>query len=253
MSQLPLSEGGDLQPFVDKFLNLHHDLAQTKLILQCLTDRGSESETTTSIALERRKNANAWVKSAIALDLSPSLTSSPPMKTPKQTSPSCALSSSGRPKGSCTVRRNDDTKVRPDTGTPPLLDTLEKEEEEEDDESGVGKGGSNLGAAAELARSLDEECKKVLLRCVDRYLEQVERKSRSMALYDDHEVAGMMNKVKMVSDWLNTSVKKGDENEGEGEGEACAYARARDKIYGILLKHVERTTAMALDRRKISI
>lgn len=233
MSQFPLAEGDELQPFVDKFLNLEHDLAQTRLIMQSLITSTSpfSNQETESIALERRKNANAWIKSAIALDLSPCLSS---LTTPPDPS-RCT-----RPKGGCIIRRNKSIDL-----TYVEINPLALGFDKEDDEDEWGRG-SGLCRAAELAASLQDECKKVLLMYVDRYLEQVERKS-SLAGCGDQQMAGMMCKVKMVSDWLNSSVKREGDGEGDGD-EAEAYARARDKIYAILLKNVERTASVAFDR-----
>ncbi|KAL1534509.1 GPI-anchored adhesin-like protein [Salvia divinorum] len=225
MSQFPLAEGDDLQPFMDKILNLEHDVAQTRSIMQSLNAATSpfRSQETEDITLERKRNANAWIKSAIALDLSPCLSplTTPPDPMKSGTSGRCST----RPKGCSSARRNRSVDLSTDAEINPFALMSDKKEEE------WGGGGGGLCTGAELAASLQDECKKVLLMNVDRYLEQVERKS-SLAGYGDQQMAGMMYKVKMVSDWLNSSVK-GDEDE--------AYTRARDKIYAILLKNVERT------------
>ncbi|KAH6793530.1 GPI-anchored adhesin-like protein [Perilla frutescens var. hirtella] len=230
MSQFPLAEeGGDLQPFVDKFFNLQHDLSKTGLIMQSLTSIITRFTTPEAeiIGLERKKNANAWIKSAIALDLStcifsPQSSTSPPdpIRTPKQTS-------------TCTKAKD---KVKRDDHIPLVLGLKEEEER------GEWRRG---GAAAELASSLQDECKKLFLIYVEKYLDEVDRKS-SLVEYDE-EMAEMMCKVKMVGEWLDLSVNK------EGcDCEVETYVRVRDKIYGILLKHVERT-AMAFDRFKASL
>lgn len=227
MSQFPLAEGDDLQPFVDKFLNVEHDLAQTRLIMQSLNpSRDQESE----FALERKRNANAWIKCAVALDLSPCLS---PLVTP----PDPMKATRARGGGGCIMRRNKSCDLTDDVALG--LELHEKEDEE----------AAEWGRAAEVAAALQDECNKVLLMYVDRYLEQVQRKSE-VAGCGDQQMAGMMYKVKMVSDWLNSSVKREGDGDGEGEGEgegdqAEAYVRARDKIYAILLKNVERTAAVA--------
>lgn len=256
-----MAEGDDLQPFVDKFFNLQGDLARTRLIMQSLTSispfRTQETESCTtnsvketlSIALERKKNANTWIKSAVALDLSPCFaplggpSTNPPdtTNTLKKTSPS---GRSNKPKSTCIIKSN-----RSNTDIPLLL-AFDKEDQPE------WSRGSTLCAAANLAPSLQDECKKLFLSYVEKYLDEVDRKS-SLMEYDD-QIAGMMYKVKMVSDWLNVIVKKdgnsskegervGCDNLEEAEAEAEAYVRVRNKIYAILLKHVERT-AMAFER-----
>lgn len=101
--------------------------------------------------------------------------------------------------------------------------------------------------AADLATSLQDECRKLFLSYVEKYLDEVDRKSSSME--PDGKMAGMMYKVKMVSDWLDVIVEKegGFVNTNSEDSEAEAYGRVRNKIYGILLNHVERT-AIAFER-----
>ncbi|GER36912.1 hypothetical protein STAS_13294 [Striga asiatica] len=188
-SQFPLAEGEDLQPHVDRFFKLQHELARTALIMQSLTTTspfgpGPQPEENDNIALERKNKAMTWLKSAVALDLS---TGGTPKK---RTSSPLKYSESSKKFGSC----------------------------------------------AELAMCLQEECRKLFLGYVERYLEEVERK---IIVEDDAEVAGMMYKVKMVSDWL-------DLIGSEGGG---AHERVRAKIYGILLSNVERT-AVVFERAK---
>ncbi|PIN10190.1 hypothetical protein CDL12_17224 [Handroanthus impetiginosus] len=261
LSQFPLAEGDDLQPYVDKFFDLQADLAHTRLIMQSLTSispfRNEETEPcitksvkeTLAIALERKKNAMTWIRSAVALDLSPcasplDLSTNPvdPTNTVKKTTPS---SHSSKPKGTSIVKR---TRSNADI---PLILALDKEDQAE------RTRGSTLSAAFDLATYLQDECRKLFLNYVEKYLDEVDQKTSSME--SDGEMAGMMYKVKMVSDWLDMIVsKEGNFPEGRAgcdnldESEAEAYGRVRNKIYGILLRHVERT-AMAFDRLNTSM
>ncbi|KAL8554717.1 hypothetical protein ACS0TY_002777 [Phlomoides rotata] len=230
LSQFPTAAGDhDLQPFVDKLFDLQRDLAHTRLIMQSLTSitpLRSQLETesctnnsikeTLTIAQERKKNADAWIKSALAHDLSLCFPPSP--------------TNSLKPKG---VKRD-----RTNACNLPLILAFDHKE---------WSRGASLCAAAELATSLQDEYKKLFLTYVEKYLDEVDRKS-SLSEYDG-EMAEMMYKVKMVSDCLSVIVKKDCEFLGEAEAEA--YGRVRNKIYEILLKHVERT-AMAFERLNAS-
>ncbi|KAL0384311.1 UNVERIFIED_CONTAM: hypothetical protein Sradi_2825400 [Sesamum radiatum] len=258
LSQFPLGEGEDLQPYVDKFFELQHDLARTRLIMQSLTSitplRTQESDScmtntvkeTLTVALERKKNAIGWIKSAVAVDLSPSsapnFPSSNSVETTnslKKTSPS---SRSNKPKGACIIKKG-----RSSADITVLLAS------DKGDNQGEWTRGSTLPAAADLAASLQDECRKLFLSYVETYLDELEQKSSSMQ--SDSQIAAMMYKVKMVNDCLDVIVNiEGNPREGGRGGcgyledsEAEAYRRVRNKIYGILLKHVERT-AMVLER-----
>ncbi|XP_075501751.1 uncharacterized protein LOC142539894 [Primulina tabacum] len=105
-SEYPLAEGEDLQPGVDKFFEFQDDLARTRLILQSLTStspfrtKESGSRKINSIkevlsgALERKKSAATWIKSAVVMDLSPASSvvvpgkiQRPPLSKIKQVNP----------------------------------------------------------------------------------------------------------------------------------------------------------------------
>ncbi|KAL0422533.1 UNVERIFIED_CONTAM: hypothetical protein Slati_3276200 [Sesamum latifolium] len=258
LSQFPLGEGEDLHPYVDKFFELQQDLARTRLIMQSLTSisplRTQESDTcmtntvkeTLTVALERKKNAITWIKSAVAVDLSPSSAPNFPssnsvetINSLKKTSPS---SRTNKPKGACIIKRG-----RSSADITVLLAS------DKGDNQSEWTRGSTLPAAADLAASLQDECRKLFLSYVETYLDELEQKSSSVQ--SDSQIAAMMSKVKMVNDCLDVIVNvEGNPQEGGRGGcgyledsEAEAYRRVRNKIYGILLKHVERTV-MVLER-----
>lgn len=239
-----------MQPYVDKFFDLQDDLARTRLIVQSLTNISpfktpeTDANGTTSvkealnIALERKKNATTWIKSAVAFDLSTcssdplKLSVSPVAATDAVKKPSRCV----KPKGARIIRRqrtNDDL---------PLLVASDKDYQAE------WTRGSTLCAAADLASLLQDECRKLLLSYVENYLEEVESKTSSM--HSDRQVSGMMYKVKRVNDWLNVFIGKEPNLPGDDgfkifsnldDSEREAYGRVRNKIYEILLNHVERT------------
>ncbi|XP_071930960.1 uncharacterized protein [Coffea arabica] len=249
-SEFHVSGEEDVQPYVDKFFDLQDDLARTRLIVQSLTNISpfktpeTDANGTTSvkealnIALERKKNATTWIKSAVAFDLSTcssdplKLSVSPVAATDAVKKPSRCV----KPKGARIIRRqrtNDDL---------PLLVASDKDYQAE------WTRGSTLCAAADLASLLQDECRKLLLSYVENYLEEVESKTSSM--HSDRQVSGMMYKVKRVNDWLNVFIGKEPNLPGDDgfkifsnldDSEREAYGRVRNKIYEILLNHVERT------------
>ncbi|KAK6777930.1 hypothetical protein RDI58_024648 [Solanum bulbocastanum] len=251
-SEFHLAEQDDLQPHVDKFFDLQDDMAQTRLILQSLTNisplrTSGEADHSTyntssvkealTIAVQRKKNSSMWIKSAVALDLSPCSTTLNPIhntmavtNTPKKSS---IPNRSTKPKGSYII------KSHKNTDEIPLLLLSDKDEQPE------WTRGSTMPTATVLASSLQNECRKLFLGHVEKYLDEVEIKASSMVV--DSQIAGMMYKVKRVNDWLDVIINKEanarkDGSLDDSEIEICQ--RVRNKIYGILLKHVERT-AMA--------
>lgn len=252
-----------MEPYADKFFDLQDDLYHTKLIIQSLTNisplRTSETDTcgissvkeALKVAVERKKDATSWIKTAVAVDLSPcSMISSNPRATPiVETHPvkKSTTSSSNRvsiPKGAAIIKRS---KTSDDMSL--MLQHQQQDKDINHSEWGGGQGSSsnNLSAASDLVASLEDECRKLFLGYVEKYLDEVERKICSVE--SDSHIAGIMSKVKRVSDWLDVFIGKKPNSTGYqwcttsslDESEMEAYGRVRNKIYGILLKHVERT------------
>ncbi|KZV38843.1 hypothetical protein F511_32410 [Dorcoceras hygrometricum] len=248
-SELTLAEGEDLQPFVDKFFELQDDLARTRLILQSLTNisplRTIESGDITassikevlSIALERKRRAATWIKSAVAMDLSLAASVVDPLANPMSSTVknSSISSQSKKPKVTDVVKKS--------TSYPsvPLLFASERDDQNE------WTKGSTLTAANGLATSLQDGSRKLFLNDVEEYLDEVERKCSSMDR--ENSIAGMMYRVKKVSDWLDLMVNKEGNHRKDGgrlsydnleDSEIEICGRLRNKIYGILMKHIER-------------
>ncbi|KAK9287259.1 hypothetical protein L1049_015672 [Liquidambar formosana] len=245
-------KGENLQPSVDKFLDLQDDLDQTRLIVQSLTKisplrpTDTDSKTTGSIqevleiAFERKKNATSWIKAAVSSDLSPF--SAPSEHTTASTeatttvTKSSTITNGSKPKGICNVkqqRKNDEIQVG-------LV-------AEKDDNPQDWVKGSALCAATELGNSLQCECRKWFLGYVENYLDGVQSKTISMES-DSQIAATMMYQFKRVNDWLDMIVSKNGSKDSstleDSDIEACG--RVKEKIYGVLLNHVEKT-AMALE------
>ncbi|KAI8026669.1 hypothetical protein LOK49_LG02G03356 [Camellia lanceoleosa] len=254
-SEFQSYKGDDLQPFIDKFFDLQDDLAQTRQIVQSLTNisplktsdtdinsMGSVKEVL-NLAVERKKNATSWIKSAMAFDLSPclsSLRSTSTTESPNTVKKSVTASQVTKPKMACIIR-----KLRKNCEFAVGL-TSEKDNPLE------WARGSTLCRAADLANALQDESRRSFMGYVEKFLDEVESKTSSID--SDSKIAGMMYQIKRVNDWLDAVNKEAScETNGSKEGsptledyemEACG--RVRSKIYEVLLKHVERT-AMALE------
>lgn len=252
-SEFQSAEEDGLQQSVDKFFELQDGLANSRLITHSLTNisplRTSDADLSSAatvkevldLAVERKKNASSWIKSAVTHDLCPFADSLKlPMTTTDPTNTLRKPVSENqvvKPKGATIMIR----KQRRNSDIPIVLAT--------DKEGQVAwSRGSTLVHTAELATSLQDECQKWFLNRVEKYLDEVENKVAY--LESDSQRAGMMYRIKRVNDWLESIVgKERDESKessmlNESDIEACG--RVRNKIYGILLKHVERT-AMALE------
>ncbi|XP_073147620.1 uncharacterized protein [Henckelia pumila] len=256
-SEFPSAEE-DLQPCVDKFFQLQDDLARTRLIMQSLTSisplrtRESGSFNTNSIkealsvALERKKCAATWIKSAVAVDLSSASSVVDPLAIPMASTVKKSSKSiqNAKPKVTCILK-----KTASNTSVPLLLAS------ERDDQNEWTKG-STLIAANDLAASLHAESRKLFLNDVEEYLDQVERKFSSREC--ENSIAGMMYRVKKVSDWLDLIVNKEGSLRKDGgrlssidleDSDIEIFGRLRDKIYAISMKHIERT-AMAFETNR---
>lgn len=229
---------------VDKFFDLQDDLARTRLIVQSLTnisplkanEKNPSSPASTGealvLALDRKKNATSWIKTALAADLitPPSGPGSVSMEVKHKSHKSSKTHGDGKPKGTCIV------KIKHKSDAHFGL-AIEKENSQD------WVKGSALSAAADLENCLHDECRKWFLAAFESYLDEV--KSITVSMESDNHVAEMMCQIKKVGDWLDVIVNKDD-----SELEACV--RIKNKIYGVLLKHVERT-AMVLEHMNAMI
>uniref|UniRef100_A0A6P4AW32 uncharacterized protein LOC107434638 isoform X1 n=1 Tax=Ziziphus jujuba TaxID=326968 RepID=A0A6P4AW32_ZIZJJ len=249
-SELHSAKGEKQQPSVNTFFNLEENLANTRLVVQSLTNispaRANDHNDPNShasiqkalkLAVDRKRNATVWIKAALASDLTPpAAPESVPMGAKNSMRKPTITTCSNKPRGSCIVkkqRNNGDVQVG-----------LTAEKDISDD----WIKGSCLCAAAELTNCLHEECRRWFLGYAESYLDDVRNKTISTES-DSLQVAEMMRQIKKVSDWLDLIVQQ-DANSPklgsrevsmleDSELEACN--RVRKKIYGVLLKNVERT------------
>jgi hypothetical protein len=105
----------------------------------------------------------------------------------------------------------------------------------------------------DLAVALRSECTRWFLKYIDKFLDDTESEAGYVTC--DSQVAGLLQQLKRVDDWLNHVVRHErmlpvDRSSRDGvfseEEENDACERVRRKIYGALLRHVQ-YAAMALE------
>ncbi|KAH0934419.1 hypothetical protein HID58_011536 [Brassica napus] len=213
------------QPPIGEFLSFQDELSKSRLIIQSLSTEETK-HCNSRTGEERREKATQWIKSALATDLKPvSLPASKPTQSPARKSFTLIAQE--------TNNREDNTRER---------------------DSGSGERKERLSrAASELRNLVKEEGRRWYLSRVEKYLDEISNvtKWREMS---SQQVGETMYQIKRVSDWLD-AMFKGEEEEqeeeevmmmSESEREACG--RVRNKIYRILLRHVEKTSLLSHQR-----
>ncbi|CAL5072001.1 unnamed protein product [Urochloa decumbens] len=242
-SELQSDKDDDPKELIDRFLKFSQELdraiftAQSQVrftqakACRCSTSSASPRAATKS-ALDRKQSAISWVRAAIEADLSPfsshtrasSESAKAPVSEPKPVSPLFC----SKPKCNCNSRSS---KKNADGSTE----------------------GSNLNAALDLATAMRSDCNRWFLKYIDKFLDDIE--SETAYATCDSQVAGLLQQLKKVDDWLNRVVRhermfpidRGSKDSvlsEEEESDACE--RVRRKIYGALLRHVQ-YAAMALE------
>ncbi|CAN8258753.1 unnamed protein product [Cochlearia groenlandica] len=208
------------QPPIGEFLSFNDELSKSKLIIQSLSSEKTEQ------CNERREKATQWIKSALATDLKPvSLSTSKPTQSPVR---------KGLTLISQETDNHEDNKAERDSGQ--RKERLRR-------------------AARELRNWLKEEGRRLYLSRVEKYLDEISNVTKWREM-NSQQVGEIMCRIKRVSDWLD-SIVKGEEDEEEEEvvtkmmteNETEACGRVRNKIYRILLKHVETTSLSSHHQR----
>ncbi|XVE49323.1 hypothetical protein DITRI_Ditri01bG0073500 [Diplodiscus trichospermus] len=245
-SELQLAKENDQQSSIDKFLKLQDYIAQCRAIVQSLkiisplrtddSDLNSPGLTREAVklAVERKRNATTWVKAAVASDLV--VLSADRTKN---------VSAEGKNEAKGMNKPSQITKLK---GTY----TITKKRNIGEFHSGLAfekenlpdwVKGSSLNIAGNLANSLQKECKIWFLAYIENHLDSFNNKGLSKV--PDSQVAESMCQIKRLNDWLDMMERSSDKGALE-RPEREAYGRVRNKIYGVLLKHVERA-AMVLE------
>ncbi|KAH0891642.1 hypothetical protein HID58_054071 [Brassica napus] len=214
------------QPPIGEFLSFQDELSKSRLIIKSLSTEETE-HCNSRTGEERREKATQWIKSALATDLKPvSLPASKPKQSPARKSFTLIAQE--------TNNREDNTRER-DMASGERKERLSR-------------------AARELRNLVKEEGRRWYLSRVEKYLDEISNvtKWREMS---SQQVGETMYQIKRVSDWLDAMVKGEEEEQEEeevvmmmteSEREACG--RVRNKIYRILLRHVEKTSLLSHQR-----
>ncbi|CAN6205931.1 unnamed protein product [Urochloa humidicola] len=241
-SELQSDKDDEPKELIDRFLKFSQELDRAVFIAQsqarftqpkacrCSTSSASP-RAATKAALDRKQSAISWVRAAIEADLSPfssntraaSESGKAPVSDPKPVSPLFC----SKPKCNCNIR--------PSKNADGSID------------------GSNLNAALDLATAMRSDCNRWFLKYIDKFLDDIE--SETSYATCDSQVAGLLQQLKKVDDWLNRVVRhetmfcvdRGSKDSVLSEEEEIdACERVRRKIYGVLLRHVQ-YAAMALE------
>ncbi|KAF7068971.1 hypothetical protein CFC21_074668 [Triticum aestivum] len=238
-SELQSDKDDDPKELIDRFLRFSQELdhaifvAQSQTRLRQAKSGGSNSTSSASskaamkAALDRKQSAISWVRAAIEADLSP--LSSHTRVTSESAKPSPSESRPVTPRLCCSKTKcncNGKSSSRK-----------------------TADASSKLSAAMDLAVALRSECNRWFLKYIDKFLDDVENEAGYTTTCDS-QVAGLLQQLKRVDDWLNHVVRHermlpgpGDRSSRdcvfseEEENDACE--RVRRKIYGALLRHVQ--------------
>ncbi|KAG4153053.1 hypothetical protein ERO13_D04G160200v2 [Gossypium hirsutum] len=236
-SELRLAKEDDQQPSINKFFKLQDYLTQCRGIVQSLTHTSSQrmadsdlnspgyTKEALKLAVDRWRNATSWVKAAVASDLIPL---SPEGKNEAKATKKPSQITMRRGSYSITKQRNN--------GEFHSGFAAEKKNIPEWEE------GSTLNIARNLADSLQDECKTWFLGYIENYLDGFDNERLSKVPHG--QVAESMCRIKRLNDFLDMMEASNSKSTPESP-EFVAYGRVRNKIYEVLLKHVERT-AMVL-------
>ncbi|XP_017970344.1 PREDICTED: uncharacterized protein LOC18608082 [Theobroma cacao] len=247
-SELQLAKEDDQQPCINKFFKLQDYMAQCRAIVHSLRNisplRTDDSDLSSpgamreavKLAVDRKRNATTWVKAAVASDLVPLSAS-----RTKNVSAEAKIAAKSSNKPSQVAKLKGTSTIRKRRNICEFYSGLAAEKEALPD----WVRGSTLGTARNLAQALQDECKTWFLAYVEKYLDRF--KNKCLLRVRDRQVAESMCQIKRLNDWLDMMEKEGGSDNFTLESSKLeAYGRLRNKIYGVLLKHVERT-AMVLE------
>ncbi|CAM0906545.1 unnamed protein product [Alopecurus aequalis] len=245
-SELQSDKDDDPKELIDRFLRFSQELdhaifvAQSQTRLRHSKSCGSNSTSSSSAkdaikaALDRKQSAISWVRAAIEADLSP--LSSHTKATSESAKASLSESKPVTPRFCCSKTK---CSCNGKSSSRKTADACAEE--------------SNLSAATELAVALRSECARWFLKYIDKFLDDTESEAGYATC--DSQVAGLLQQLKRVDDWLNHVVRhermlpverSGRDGVFSEEEENDACERVRRKIYGALLRHVQ-YAAMALE------
>ncbi|GLT98136.1 hypothetical protein SLE2022_156550 [Rubroshorea leprosula] len=247
-SELRLAKEDDQQDSIDKFFKLQDYMVESRGIIQSLTNisplRTPETDSHHSgsigealkLAVERKRNATTWIKAAVASDLTL-------VSTVKPQNASMEANNTTRRRNKQNVNKPKGTLIaRKQRSIDEVYVGLAAEKENQPD----WVKGSALNTAADLVQSLQDESRTWFLAYLEKHLDGfVEESGFKLS---DSQFTETMCQMKRLNDWLDVMEKRERNGSGSVPGNSAleACGRIKKKIYGILLKHVERT-AMVLE------
>ncbi|KAF3791107.1 hypothetical protein EJ110_NYTH14777 [Nymphaea thermarum] len=239
------SEESDPQTTVEQFLNFHDELAQAVQMIQSLAltssqrtiEHGSissdEIKEAFTVSLDTKKQAASWVTAAVVSDLSPLQATCNGSTNVTERNVSYVSCCGKTSKGISEFIKN--TK----NGEVKGLDIIM--------ENPPWEKGLALMEAADLASSLQSECRTWFLNYIEKCLDEITDKKLSTTV--DTQISGVLCQLKRVNDWLD---RDGSEDVAPpSDEEASSCGRVRKKIYGVLLEHVQ-TAAIALENLSLT-
>lgn len=227
---------------MESFLNLQDDLKEAITVTRSLKIKrvGSSDgnmwspniiKEAAKVAVERKRRAATWVKSALTSDLSPPNPLTRPPLHPSETP---------------TTGRKLATRRKPAVPRQRKMDELELQKRSVTYNVAVENKimewikGNGIVASTDLTEALLVDSKRWFLEYVDKFLDGIT--TRSKHTQTESQIAGVLCLVKKVDNWLTKQGCTSPENAEEMR----AHGKLRKKIYSILLQHVE-SAAMALE------
>nr|CAB3454816.1 unnamed protein product [Digitaria exilis] len=243
-SELQYDKDDDPKELIDRFLKFSQELDRAIFIAQsqarftqgkacrCSASSGSP-KAAAKAALDRKQSAISWVRAAVEADLSHFSSHT------RVAASECTKASVSEPKP-----------VSPLFCSKPKCNCNSRPSKKNADGSTEASG---LNAALDLATAMRSDCNRWFLKYIDKFLDDIESETGYATC--DSQVAGLLQQLKKVDDWLNRvvrhermfSIDRGSKDSvlsEEEESDACE--RVRRKIYGALLRHVQ-YAAMALE------
>ncbi|KAK4757455.1 hypothetical protein SAY87_018756 [Trapa incisa] len=220
--QATSSEDHETEALVDQFFRLQDDLSQSRLIVKSLagntqvnlseTPQKEPNEDALKLSCERKERAQLWIRTALASDFA------------MPTSLEKIVGHDNTPKGRSILQKL--SKPKHNCGS-------------SDHNKLEWSRGSLLCATSDLEISLQRESRALFHGYLDECLDDIKwRFSRERS----DNIVGTMLQIRRVSNWIDLMAKKESSSCPDLEDpEFSTYGRIKNKIYRILLMHIDKT------------
>jgi hypothetical protein len=231
--QVQADKDEDPKAFINRFLRFSQEVDHAIFIAQsetrlrqgkaCCSNSATSSSAkgATKAALDRKQSAISWIRAVIEADLSS--VPGPTRVTSESAKASLVEAKPASPKPKCSCNG------RPSKRTGDAFTE-----------------GSNLNAAMDLAIAMRSDCNRWFLQYIEKFLDAIDNETSYATC--DSQVAGFLQQLKKVDDWLNrvvrhermfTAYRSNKDSLLSEEEESDACERVRRKIYSALLRHVQ--------------